>query len=263
MNNSLEAMNLELGHSCRQIYDQCQMQDDLAAALRKLAQCERLTAIGLATTAISHEARNELSGLGLGLELIPLVLDDREMVVRTVEQLRLHQIRLCRLLEDVRDFATPVRLQRAVCDLGDVWRKAWSSLEPLWCHRNVSIDEQVNGVHLGMCADAYRLEQVFRNLFENSLAACSDPVVIRIMCPQATGPAAPFSFTVGDNGPGLDEEQKRDVFSAFFTTKSTGVGLGMAIVRRIIEAHGGTIAVGTGTTPGAEFSVVLPRANSA
>ena len=66
---------------------------------------------------------------------------------------------------------------------------------------------------------------------------------------------------VRDNGPGLDPELRQKVFDPFFTTKAKGTGLGMAIARRIVEAHGGQIAVGDGDAPGAVFVITLPRGN--
>ena len=65
-----------------------------------------------------------------------------------------------------------------------------------------------------------------------------------------------------DNGPGLSSEQRRRIFEPFFTTKTKGTGLGMAIAQRIVEAHGGQIAVGTPPGRGAEIQLLLPRGNS-
>ena len=69
--------------------------------------------------------------------------------------------------------------------------------------------------------------------------------------------------TVRDNGPGLNEEQRQKIFEPFYTTKSKGTGLGMAIAKRIMEAHGGDICVGSGDHAGAEFVLALPRSMSA
>jgi signal transduction histidine kinase len=67
---------------------------------------------------------------------------------------------------------------------------------------------------------------------------------------------------VRDNGPGLNAEQRQRIFDPFFTTKTKGTGLGMAIAKRIVEAHGGEIAVGEGTARGAEILITLPREGS-
>jgi signal transduction histidine kinase len=65
--------------------------------------------------------------------------------------------------------------------------------------------------------------------------------------------------SVTDNGPGLNAEQRTRIFDPFFTTKTKGTGLGMAIAKRIVEAHGGVIAVGSSPASGAEILIDLPR----
>jgi signal transduction histidine kinase len=108
--------------------------------------------------------------------------------------------------------------------------------------------------------DPFRLEQVFRNIFENSLAACPDPVRVVVRCQAAELDGRPaVRVSVQDNGPGLSPEQRQRIFDPFFTTKTKGTGLGMAIAERIVEAHGGTIAVGPGAGGGAEILITLPR----
>ena len=101
---------------------------------------------------------------------------------------------------------------------------------------------------------------MFRYLLENSLAACVDPVQIDITCDEARlGVVSALRISVHDHGPGLNDEQRQRIFEPFYTTKPTGTGLGMAIAQRIVEAHGGTIAVGDQSLPGAEIIIGLPR----
>jgi signal transduction histidine kinase len=110
-------------------------------------------------------------------------------------------------------------------------------------------------------ADPFRLEQVFRNLFENALAACPDPVELTLSWGEEEREGRPsVRVSLRDNGPGLTAEQTRRAFEPFYTTKGQGTGLGLAITQRIIEAHGGRIAVGAEGPGGAEFVIWLPRA---
>jgi signal transduction histidine kinase len=102
--------------------------------------------------------------------------------------------------------------------------------------------------------------QVFRNIFENSLEACSDPVLIEVHCHEVELHGRPaLQVAVRDNGPGLTIEQAQRIFEPFYTTKIKGTGLGMAIARRIVEAHGGQLAVHDTAPPGAEILITLPR----
>jgi len=141
-----------------------------------------------------------------------------------------------------------------------VWRQAWANLALRRQGRDALLHDEADGVDLCCSVDAFRLEQVFRNILENALAACADPVgiVIRGYATELAGRPA-VRIAVRDNGPGLNPEQARRIFDPLFTTKSKGTGLGMAIAKRLVEAHGGRIAVGTGSGPGAEILITLPR----
>jgi signal transduction histidine kinase len=170
------------------------------------------------------------------------------------------QNHLQQLYEEVRNYAAPVKLEREPCRLDAVWRQAWTSLAVRREGRRAVLHEGCAGVNLRCAVDAFRLEQVFRNILENSLAACPDPVEIRLCCSEARLEGQPaLRVAVRDSGPGLGPEQRRRVFEPFYTTKTKGTGLGMAIAKRIVEAHGGQIAVGAAPGRGAEVLITLPR----
>src|SRR5262249_46542838 len=111
------------------------------------------------------------------------------------------------------------------------------------------------------CAvDQFRLEQVFRNILDNALAACRDPVRIELRATVAELHGRPaLLVAVRDNGPGLSAEQQRRIFGPLFTTQTKGTRLGMAIAKRIVEAHGGQIAARSAPDSGAEIAITLPR----
>jgi len=161
----------------------------------------------------------------------------------------------------VRGYAAPLKLEREEWDLRATWRQAWTDLTLLRQGRQAVLKEETEGVDLRCSIDYFRLQQVFRNILENALAACRDPVAITIRSSPVLLRGRPgVRVAVRDNGPGLNEEQRRRIFEPFFTTKTKGTGLGMAIAKRIVEAHGGQIAVGPG--PGAEIVLTLPQRDS-
>ena len=144
------------------------------------------------------------------------------------------------------------------CRKSGAWRRA--HLEHLRQGRAATLWEEGDRPDPRCAVDPFRLEQVFRNILENSLAACRDPVKIEIQCTAAEIDGHPaLRVAVRDRGPGLDGEQKRRLFEPFFTTKTKGTGLGLAIAKRIVEAHGGWIAVGEASGPGTEIILTLPR----
>src|SRR4029077_3470453 len=126
--------------------------------------------------------------------------------------------------------------------------------------RDAQLAEECANVDLRCRVDAFRLDQVFRNVLENALIACPDPVRIAVRGTDTTLAGRPaVRLSVQDNGPGLSPEQQQRIFEPFFTTRTKGTGLGMAIARRIIEAHDGQIGVGPATGGGAEIVITLPR----
>jgi PAS domain S-box-containing protein len=233
---------------------------DLKEAERRVLQAERLAAIGEMVTGLAHESRNALQRGQVCLEMLAIEVEDRPEALRLITRLQKAQDDLYGLYEDVRDYAAPINLERKSCHLAEIWRAAWTYLDPVRNGRDATLLEEIGGLDLGCVVDPSRLEQVFRNILENALAACQDPVAVAIGCAPADldGHSA-LLVTLRDNGPGLDPEQRRRIFEPFFTTKTKGTGLGMAIARRIVDAHGGRIAVSGAEGPGAEIILTLPR----
>ena len=225
-------------------------------------QAERLVVIGQMMTGLAHESRNALQRAQACLERLNWQLQDRPEARDLLARVQHAQNDLVRLFEDVREYAGPLRLEFRPCDLRQVWRGAWDRLAFLHERRDARLEEVIEAdPHCAV--DAPRLSQVFRNVFENALAACPDPVRVVVHCGEGTLAEEPAAaVAVRDNGPGLNDEQRRRIFDPFFTTKAQGTGLGMAIARQIIEAHGGRIAVGDAPPRGAEILLTLPRRKS-
>jgi signal transduction histidine kinase len=232
----------------------------LKEAQQRSLQAERLAAIGQMMTVLSHESGNALARSRSCLEMLGWELEDRPDALELIAKIRQAQDQLQQLYSEVRDYASPLKLDRETWDLSGIWRQAWQNLALQRQGKEAFLTEEIAGVDLECAVDNFRLEQVFRNLLENSLAACSSPVRIAMTCStDQIGGQPALRVVVRDNGPGLNPQQKQRVFEPFYTTKSKGTGLGMAIAKQIVEAHGGRIAVGENSGPGAEFILVLPR----
>jgi PAS domain S-box-containing protein len=229
-------------------------------AQARAVQAERLAAIGQMVTGLAHESRNALQRSQACLEMLTLVVRDQPQALDLIDRIQKAQDHLHHLFQDVRSYAAPIRLERTWCDLRSVWRDAWGQLESTCNDKQAILREFSNGVDLHCAADPFRMEQVFRNILDNALAAGTVPVVVDISAESATLEGRPaLAIGVRDNGPGIGVEQRPKVFEPFFTTKAKGTGLGLAIARRIVEAHGGRITLADGEEPGAVFLVTLPK----
>ncbi|QDV26470.1 ATP-binding protein [Aureliella helgolandensis] len=229
---------------------------ELITAQELAMRSERLAAIGQTMAGLAHESRNALQRIKASVEMLSLEIPGNSEASVDLNSIARATGDLHTLLEEVRAYAAPIHLRRRSVQLPEVWRRVWDDLEGVRCGREAVLDDGECGCENVVEVDVAKMEQVFRNLFENSLAACSDPVKISLRC-QCSGPET-MLVEVRDNGPGLTLEQQSQLFDPFYTTKSTGTGLGMSIVQRIIDAHGGEIRV-VESTSGACFEFRLSK----
>jgi signal transduction histidine kinase len=233
--------------------------EKLKQAQKRALQSERLAAIGQVIAILTHESRNVFQRLQANLEMLQDEIPDRPTALALADRALKAQADLHRLFEDVREYARPMQLELEVVDLGHLFRSAWISIAAQFPHREIRVTSETNHVDLKCRADPYRLQQVFRNLLENAVAACLDPIELTVdWTPVLLGAQSALRFNFRDNGPGLSIEAQERLFEPFFTTKSQGTGLGMSIAKRIVESHGGRIVAANGPA-GAEFVVTLPR----
>ncbi len=228
-------------------------------AEERALQAERLAAIGQTVAGLAHESRNAFQRSQACLEMLALELEGRPNELELVDRVQRALDHLHHLYEEVRDYAAPIKLDRQSCNLAHLWRDAWSHLELMRKQKNVELLEATGDGDLTCEVDWFQMGQVFRNILENAINACPEPGKIAIVGRETKiDDRAGIEILIRDNGPGIPPAVKQRVFDAFFTTKTKGTGLGMAIARRIVDAHGGQIVIGD-SSPGAEIMITLPR----
>ncbi|MCF7963833.1 MAG: PAS domain S-box protein [Pirellula sp.] len=230
----------------RDMTERHQVESDLRAAQQRLIQSERLTAIGQMMTGLAHESRNALQRSRACLDMLELDLqsspDQHDLVKRTRSAL----VELQVLYEEVRSYAAPIQLERTRQYIRELCEETWLNLREQWQSRHIDLVTSCDACPPVSC-DKQRICQVLRNIFENSLAVSPNGSSIFVDCRTIQRDQSLFAqISVTDQGPGLNEEQRLRMFEPFYTTKTRGTGLGMAICHRIIDSHGGRIFVGTG-----------------
>ena len=116
-----------------------------------------------------------LRAVTLGELLAVLAVDQRDVREERGRPIQRALDHLHRLYEEVRDYASPIKLEKQPCDLGHLWRDAWSHLEVVRKTKDVQLTEQIGNVDLACNVDSFAIGQVFRNIFENALAASPEP----------------------------------------------------------------------------------------
>lgn len=213
---------------------------------------ERLSTFGQLAGSIGHELRNPLAVIETSLFILRSRLEEddriRKHVDRIGEQLGIANDIVSALLDIIRD--RPLSRERHA--LGALVANAASSVP-----RPAGVRLELEGLEglPELDGDPAQLRQVFVNLVENAVHAASPEGLVRLSGRTADGAV---ELVVADTGPGVDETVLRRLFEPLITTKVKGIGLGLPLVRRIVERHGGTVAYRRPPERGAHFIVRLP-----
>ncbi|MEE4242457.1 MAG: ATP-binding protein [Desulfopila sp.] len=221
---------------------------------RELRRSERLAALGKMAAGVAHELRNPLSSIkGLALLLKAKVQKDQQgndtadILVREVE-------RLNRSIGELLDYARPHKLQLKKVNICQVLDKAISLVHADLQSLEIDLQSESNGQHY-VLGDRDKLNQVFLNLLLNAIQAMNDGGILQIRTFAEDGRVI---CQVEDSGCGLDEENVAKVFDPYFTTKSDGTGLGLAMSAKIVEEHSGIIEFRSSIGHGTVVKVSLP-----
>jgi signal transduction histidine kinase len=236
---------------------------------REARQAEHLAAVGQMAAGIAHELRNPLQPMKIlvqaAAEREPAPgLDGRDLAVLEQEIGRLE-----RSIQTFLDFARPPLLEKRPFDAGAVLRQAVDLLAARAAQQGVRVECDVPGWPVEVRADAGQVRQVVLNLLLNALDATPHGGTVRVELHEEEGrdlrdsPLRWLMLRVSDTGCGLPAGLGPRIFEPFVSTKETGLGLGLSICKRIVEAHEGEIQAGDRPGGGAVFTIRLPLSGSA
>jgi two-component system, LuxR family, sensor kinase FixL len=250
----------------RDMSERYQAQAVLDQAEQRLIQNERLAAIGQMVTGLAHESRNALQRSRACLDMLELDLANAPEQLDWVNRTKSALVELQTLYEEVRNYAAPIKLEMTEQQPIQIVKDVWRHLETQHSGKGIQLIID-NDTTIRCRCDRQRISQVIRNILENAIAVAPPESRIFVAIDHRESTSGRFvTLRFVDEGPGLNDEQCEKIFEPFFTTKTKGTGLGMAISKRIIEAHGGTIGVGDGRwinslSPGAEVFFSLPMSS--
>lgn len=232
----------------------------MARSLRKRAVLERrladersLAVLGEMSAVLAHEIRNPLASLKGHAQLLEESLEDNEPAQKKAQRVVAEALRLERLSAELLDFVRSAKVEPTSTPLRELLEACVSAVP------EASVQLQTETAPAAWTLDADRLQQAVTNLLQNAAQAAPEGIVVL----SAEQVAAELVLRIRDEGPGVPLDQREQIFQPFFTTRTRGTGLGLAVARRVIELHGGTIEVLSPPAGGAEFCVRLPQSPDA
>jgi signal transduction histidine kinase len=237
--------------------------EDLAEANRNLSEAEaavrrsdRLAALGQLSAGLAHELRNPLGTIRASAEMLERSVPAENAVAREVAGFIASEVdRSNTLVTRFLDFARPLQLKLAPSDLAEVLDRVAALVERDAPQHKVTVYKNYSPELAPFPFDAELMEIVFYNLLLNAAQASAEGGAITLKTRRVEATA---EVAVIDRGPGIDPKIMEQIFNPFFTTKSDGVGLGLAIVSKIVDEHGGRITVESEPGKGSVFRVYLP-----
>jgi len=235
--------------------------EELARANAQIREAEeavrrsdRLAALGQLSAGLAHELRNPLGTIKASSEMLAHSVSAENEVAREVSGFINSEVDRCNaLITRFLQFARPLQLQLEKTDLAKVLDQAIALVEReapgIAIYRNYEPEMEP------FPFDAELMERVFYNLVLNAVQASSKDGTVTVKTRSSGGTA---EVAVIDRGAGIEDKNLNSIFNPFFTTKAAGVGLGLAIVAKIVDEHGGRIAVESEPGKGSIFQVLLP-----
>jgi PAS domain S-box-containing protein len=252
----------------RDVTDRKQLEEHLRQVAAELSEANRRKNEFLAT--LAHELRNPLAPIRTGLELLKLGRDDPELVESTRAMMERQALHMVRLIDDLLDIARitqgKLQLRKANVAVGDIVRTSIESIRPFLEEKRHEFAVDLPSEPITLYADPSRLAQIVSNLLHNSVKYTPDGGRIQLVVepePQHV------LIRVIDSGLGIPAEMRDRIFEMFAQIDRpmergyTGLGIGLTLVKRIVEMHDGEISVvSAGEGQGSEFVIRLPLAKS-
>jgi two-component system sensor histidine kinase HydH len=249
-----------------------ELAETLAETNRQLEQAqaearrsERLAALGQLSAGLAHEIRNPLGVIKGSAEMLTQRLKDSSpLATELAGYISSETNRLSALVTRFLDFARPLHADLKPQDIAAVLERALTDVARLWKGAPIRVEKQFEPSLPPIAMDEGLCEQAFINIVQNAydaMGANGGELRVRIARSEERGREG-VEVRIEDNGPGIPVELREQIFNPFFTTKKTGVGLGLSIVSKVMDEHRGSIRIedpGEGThKTGARFVLFFP-----
>lgn len=221
---------------------------------KRMIQSEKLASLGQMAAGVAHEIRHPLGSIKMSARMIPASEDPA--TAEAIDSIREAVTSMEIIVNELLDYTRDVSLSLDIFDLAGIVKGAVFGLADESEKRGVKVEVESKG-DVSARVDGVRVKQVVGNVVKNAVEASPRGGTVRVALSR--GRRDTVRIAVSDAGEGMDEIAREKMFQPFFTTKAQGVGLGMAIVKRFVEMHGGEVVVESVPGAGTTVTLVFPR----
>jgi two-component system, NtrC family, sensor histidine kinase HydH len=222
---------------------------------KSLREAESLAGIGRAISGVAHDLKTPLIAIGGFTKLVMGKLPKDDPNHEKLAIVMKETARMEKLVKDMLDFSKPALIQRSMEDLRQIIGETLDVMATTAAERGITVKSQVSEDLPSISMDADRIKQVLINLVVNAIQASPDGGSVGL---RGYRKGRALIIDVSDSGCGIPDDKKEEVFLPFVTTKKQGTGLGLCIVKKIVEAHDGYLKVLDNSDKGVTFRVVIP-----
>lgn len=230
---------------------------EVHSAHAQLVRSEKLAALGEVAVAIAHGLRSPLANVRAVAQETLEAIPSRDPMREPLEDIMSQVDRLEARMRNLLSSTVPFGLATARETVPDVVREVLTSMQRRLDEASARVELDLPSGLPDVVWDRVKVQQALQELLTNSLEAGARLIRVRGRETNGTHPAA-IDLEITDDGSGLAPGVQERAFEAFFTTKSRGTGVGLATVRRVAEAHAGTVSIGPGADGGARLILSLP-----
>lgn len=223
----------------------------------EVERSRRLAVMGEISAHMAHEVRNPLYAMKLACRLFArrYTLDPKEREI--IEIIQNAASTLEALVHDILDFSRPATLNLERVDLLDVVSRTIREIDFGKDNKDITVVKRSPGSPVLTHIDILRFKSILKNLISNSMQAIPTTGTITVSV-SADAERHLVTLRVSDTGQGISQDDLKKIFDSFYTTRKGGTGVGMCIVKKFVEAHGGTIEVQSEVGRGADVTITIP-----